>query len=65
MKEIDTRLLKACKDLGKMTLALNDHVITLHKVVEDYVQADQERENKIRELEDDLRNYQEEKQVGC
>ena len=59
MKETDLRLVMACQHLAKITVALTNDVIHLNKVVEDYLQADQEQEEKIAELEDQIRTHTE------
>ena len=63
MNDTDTRLLRACNSLSKTTRILNESVLYLHTVISDYVSADQEREDKIRELEEEVRSYQDEKHL--
>lgn len=60
MNEIDTRLLEACTQLTR-------DVLKLGAIINDYVSADQEREEKIAELEDQIRTHMEmrlEKSLG-
>jgi len=57
--DTDTRLTQACNDLAEKVQQINESVLALNAVVNDYISADQEREDRIRELEDEQRAMEE------
>jgi len=53
MPDTDKRLTEACNRLAENAQKLNDSILSLNAVVNDYISADQEREDRIRELEEE------------
>lgn len=59
MSNTDKRLTQAVNNLAEKVQQVNESVLSLNAVVNDYLSADQEREDRIRELEEEQRSMEE------